>query len=90
MEDKVKLIKLLHKTLFIKEDAQNSNVENIGTIELNQYIDNLIVRFLGIDMRQDLKKEIVESLSGLKSSTVNYTTFRSIVLGLMNKVDRLL
>lgn len=90
MEDKVKLIKLLHKTLFIKEDAQNSNVENIGTIELNQYIDNLIVRFLGIDMRQDLKKEIVESLSGLKSNTVNYTTFRSIVLGLMNKVDRLL
>lgn len=91
MNEKTTIIKLLHKILFVKEDAQNPNIKNIGENELHQCIENMIVRFQGADiLQEDLRKEIVESLNGLKIGNVNYTTFRSIILGLMNKVDRLL
>lgn len=87
--DKQEKIRSLHKILFIKEDI-DGNKNNVSNKTLESYITNCCVRFKGVDMEDSLRDKIVETLVGLKeyACTMSHEDVKSIILGLMNDIDR--
>lgn len=87
--DKIAVIKSLHKILYLKEDIDNN--KNGMTYEiLDKCLSNRIIRFQGVDMDEALKEKIIETLKGLKVCVKDLThdEMRSVILGLMNDVER--
>lgn len=83
-------IKTIHKILFIKEDIDNVEITNITIDDLKKYISNTLIRFCGMNIEDNLKSKIVETLGGLHAlcDKLSHNEIRTAVLGLMNDVDR--
>lgn len=83
-------IRYIHKILFVKEDVDNPIVEDVDYNVFDTCVANTITRFCGLNINENLKEKIIETLSGLRyrGSSLSHDEVKSAVLGLMNDIDR--
>lgn len=83
-------IKMVHKILFVKEDVDNPEKPEITVQMLNSCISNCIIRFSGVEMDENLKNKIIETLRGIKNlnGDISHAEARSAILGLISDIRR--
>ena len=83
-------IRYIHKILWVKEDVDNPDMEEIDDGVFDTCLANTITRFSGLDIEPKLKAKIIETLSGLRlrGSSLPHKDVRSAILGLMNDIER--
>lgn len=83
-------IRYIHKILFVKEDVDNPIIQDVDYKVFDTCVGNTITRFCGLGIDENLKEKIVETLSGLRyrGDSLSHEEVKSVVLGLMNDIDR--
>lgn len=82
--------KALLNILYIKEAIDDVDVDNITEEYLCGYITNTAIRFSGVEMDNELKDKIVDTLNGIKnlSNRLTHKEIRSAILGLIGDIER--
>lgn len=82
--------KALLNILYVKESVDNAKIDTIDNEYLDACLSNTIIRFAGLQMDNELKTKIIETLSGIKALSHNLThkELRSAILGLIGDIER--